>query len=162
MKHIKLLSFIIFLCILSQTKLQAQESVSPSGGNATGTNGSMSYTVGQVFYSAISGTNNTLTEGVQQPYEIFHVTSSHDVMKSSLTVLAYPNPTTDHLLLEIENPIKNNLRYQLFNGHGQLLSSKTISSFQTIISIGNYIPAIYYLKIFQKHKEITSFKIIKQ
>ena len=162
MKHIKLLSFIICLFASGQTQLQAQETVSASGGNATGTNGSMSYTVGQVFYSTVTGTNSTLTEGVQQPYEIFRVTSSHDGMESSLTVLAYPNPTTDYLLLEIDNPIKNNLRYQLFNGQGQLLSSKTISNSQTIISMGNYISAIYYLKIFQNHKEVTSFKIIKQ
>lgn len=160
MKYIKLLSFIICLFAIDQTKLQAQETLSASGGNATGTNGSMSYTVGQVFYSTVTGTNSTLTEGVQQPYEIFRVTSSF--MESFLTVLAYPNPTTDYLILEVDNPIKNNLRYQLFNGHGQLLSSKTISNSQTIISMGNYIPAIYYLRIFQNYKEVTSFKIIKQ
>lgn len=162
MKPIKLLSIIACLFAIGQAKMHAQETVSASGGNATGNNGSMSYTAGQVFCSTLTAANSTLTEGVQQPHEIFRVTSSQAFVKSSLTVLAYPNPTTDKLLLEIENPIQKDLRYQIYNDQGQLLASYSIRSSDILISMENYIPAIYFLKIFQNQQEIISFKIVKQ
>lgn len=46
----------------------SQESINASGSEATGSGGTVSYSVGQVFYSSQTGTNgNTLSEGVQQP-----------------------------------------------------------------------------------------------
>jgi hypothetical protein len=47
----------------------SQESLSTSGGEANGTGGTVSYSIGQVFYSTYSGSNGTLSEGVQQPFE---------------------------------------------------------------------------------------------
>ena len=162
MKQIKLLLFFILMYLAGQSRLQAQETVSASGGNATGTTGSMSYTVGQVFYSSVTGTNSKVAEGVQQPYDIFRVTSSRENMGLSETVSVYPNPTTEHMFIKFKTPINKGLSYQLFNTQGQLLTGKTINSSQTIISMDSYVPSIYYIKIFQNHKEVTSFKIIKK
>lgn len=162
MKQIKLLLFFILIYLPFQTRLQAQETFPASGGHATGNNGSMSYSVGQVFYFSVTSANSKIAEGVQQPYEIFRVSSSLEYMGLSDAVSVYPNPTSEYVIIEIENPINNNLRYKLFNAYGQLLSSKKINSSQTIISMGNYVPTIYYLKIFQTNKAITTFKIIKK
>ena len=63
MKHKKLL-FCTVLLLLSIGALQAQEAVLSAGGNATGNGGSVSYSIGQVAYTA-SGTNGTVTQGVQ-------------------------------------------------------------------------------------------------
>ncbi|NLF43456.1 MAG: T9SS C-terminal target domain-containing protein, partial [Bacteroidales bacterium] len=52
------------------TGLSAQNSINTSGGNASSTDGNMSYSVGQVFYNTSQGTNGSIIEGVQQPYEI--------------------------------------------------------------------------------------------
>ena len=162
MKRTQLLLFFLLMYLAGQTRLQAQETVPASGGNATGNNGSMSYTVGQVFYSSASSSNNKVAEGVQQPYEIFRITSSPEIMGLYDAVSVYPNPTTEFVLIEIENLKVENLRYKLFNAHGQLLTSKMIIGSQTIISMGNYVPSIYFIKIVQNHKEVTSFKIIKK
>ena len=68
-----------FLLGLGLTGLQAQTSVNTIGGNASGSGGSASYSVGQVVYQAHSGTNASIIEGVQQPYEILVVTQIEKV-----------------------------------------------------------------------------------
>src|SRR5450759_4054107 len=69
MKHIR-----SFLCLLLLsglgTTMHAQSTISATGGNASGTGGNLSYTIGQVAYMTISGITGTVTQGVQQPYEI--------------------------------------------------------------------------------------------
>lgn len=55
-------------CLLCVAQLMnSQESLNASGSEATGTGGTVSYSVGQVFYSTQTGSNGTLSEGVQQP-----------------------------------------------------------------------------------------------
>jgi len=67
---IKNLSLVILL-FLELSKLQAQEATTTAGGEASGSGGYASYTVGQVVYTTKTGTNgNSVIEGVQQPYEI--------------------------------------------------------------------------------------------
>ena len=45
----------------------AQEIIPASGGNAEGVGGSVSYSVGQVFYSIHAADVGSVAEGVQQP-----------------------------------------------------------------------------------------------
>ena len=55
-------------CILFATQLiYSQETIAASGGEALGSGGTVSYTLGQVFYTSLtSGNGTTLSEGVQQ------------------------------------------------------------------------------------------------
>jgi hypothetical protein len=48
--------------------IQAQETVSTSGGNASGSGGSASYTIGQVAYTSNTSSAGTVSQGIQQPY----------------------------------------------------------------------------------------------
>jgi hypothetical protein len=50
--------------------LAMQNTISSAGGNAKGSGGSASFTVGQIFYTKLSGTNGSVVQGIQQPYEI--------------------------------------------------------------------------------------------
>jgi len=70
MKHKRLKLCALLLFGLGLTGLQAQESVNAAGGNASGSGGTVSYTVGQVVYTTKTGTNGSVAEGVQQAYEI--------------------------------------------------------------------------------------------
>jgi hypothetical protein len=56
MKHKKAKLSAVLLFWLGITGLQAQATVSTTGGNASGIGGSVSYSVGQVFYTTYSGT----------------------------------------------------------------------------------------------------------
>ncbi len=70
MKYKNLKLSAILLLGLGLTGLQAQTSVNATGGNASGSGGSASYSVGQVVYTTHTGTNGSVAQGVQQPFEI--------------------------------------------------------------------------------------------
>ncbi len=161
MRHKKLKLCAIFLLGLGLTGLQAQEAIPVTGGNASGSGGSTSYSVGQVVYNTYTGTNGSVAHGVQQPYEISIIIGMEEAEGINLDVSAYPNPTTHSLNLKIENYDYSNLSYQLFDMQGKLIESKNIEGDQTKIVMSNLVPAAYFLKVFEDNKEVKTFKIIK-
>jgi hypothetical protein len=146
---------------LGLTGLHAQESVNATGGNASGSGGSVSFSVGQVVYTTNTGSNGSVTQGVQQPFEISLVTAIEQTKGINLSVSAYPNPTTDYLTLRIEEFEISNLLYQLYDMNGKLLQNEKITGNQTSIVMSNLVPATYFVKIIQGNKELKTFKIIK-
>ena len=82
--------------------LNAQEAFPVAGGDAVGSGGSVSYTIGQVFYNTQIGTNGSIVQGVQQPYEISVVSGVKEAEGINLEITAYPNPTSDFLRLKVE------------------------------------------------------------
>jgi len=165
MRHKKLYLSLVLLFVLGLTGLHAQESVNTSGGNTLGSGGSVSYSVGQVVYTTNSGTTGTVSQGVQQPYEISVITGFDDIKWMNLNCSVYPNPTTDYLTLKIDAsasiPIRN-LSYQLYDMNGRLLGSGKLESQETQIVMVNLVPETYLLEIFDQNKIVKSFKIIKR
>jgi len=158
---IKTLSLVILL-FLGLSNLQAQEAIPASGGEAGGSGGSVSYTVGQVIYTTKTGTNgNSVTEGVQQPYEISVVTGLTEAKDINLSVSTYPNPTNSYLTVIVENYETTNLQYMIFDINGKLLRKIKCAGNQTSINIQNYPAANYFVKVLDSEKEIKTFKIIK-
>jgi hypothetical protein len=82
------------------SKTQAQQSTNSSGGNATGSGGKVSYSVGQIVYTSTAGSGGSASQGVQQPYEIFTL-GIDDFSNINLTMIVYPNPTTTLVNLKI-------------------------------------------------------------
>lgn len=152
---------IVVFLLLCANIIQAQETVSASGGNATGSGGSVSYTVGQVSYFTNTSDAGIITQGVQQPYEILIVTGLEEAKGISIEISVYPNPTSDFLKLKVENYRLVYLSYQLYDINGSLLLDKGIVDKETIVPTGNLVPAAYYLQISDNDKEVKTFKIIK-
>jgi len=161
MQHKKLKLSVVFLLGLGLIGLQAQEATLAAGGNASGSGGSASYSIGQVVYTTNIGTNGMVAQGVQQPYEISVISGIEEAGVLTLTILVYPNPANDLLMLKAENYDKENLSYQLFNSNGKLLAYKKIKSTETSIVISSLLPATYFLKISEGNKEAKTFKILK-
>ncbi|HNV81091.1 MAG: T9SS type A sorting domain-containing protein [Tenuifilaceae bacterium] len=147
--------------IFSLSTVMAQESINASGGHASGSGGSADYSVGQVVYQTHTGTNGSVAEGVQQPYEISEVTGIDEAKGITLSVVAYPNPVNDHLMLKVDNYELLDLNYLLFDINGKLLQKGSITVNQSHIAVGNLAPATYLLKVTQGQREIKTFKIVK-
>ena len=168
MRHKKLkLSAVLLLC-LWHTGLWAQESFNATGGNASGSGGSASYSVGQVIYTTNTGTNGSVTQGVQQPFEISVVTGIEEAKGVNLLVSAYPNPTTDYLVLKVDASATlsiQSLSYQLYDMNGQLLENKKATGNETSIVMSNLVSATYFVKVVNTQgivsQEVKTFKIIK-
>ena len=160
MKHEKA----IFLCamlLIGASASFAQEAIPATGGDASGTGGSSSYTVGQVNYVTYIGTNGSVAQGVQQAYEVSDVTGIEDIFGIDLGLNVYPNPTTDYLTLKVDLYEGNNLTYTLYDINGKILETKSIDESLTTIEMSTYVPASYFLKIVQTDQEVKTFKIIK-
>ena len=166
MRHKRLKLSAVLLLGLGLTGLQAQTSVNATGTNASGSGGTVSYSVGQVVYTTNTGASGSVAQGVQQPYEISVVTGIEQFNGVNLSVSAYPNPTTDNLTLSIDDDVHTRhalyeLSYQLYDLNGKLLQSQTIKESQTHIPMSNLVRATYFVKVVQGNKEVKTFKIIK-
>jgi len=140
---------------------RAQETVPATGGTASGANGSISYTIGQVFYITSTNATGTLTEGVQQPYEILVTTGIEEANGILLECTAFPNPAVTNLTLKIRNYPSEHLTYQLLDLNGKLIQKSEVKNNETVIQMSDLAPAVYLLSINDKSREIKTFRIIK-
>jgi len=153
--------YLIFIFLFCLGGIQAQDAILTSGGDASGSGGSFSYSVGQIVYTTIIDSNGSMAQGVQQPFEISAVLGVDDLLGINLSLVAYPNPTTDFLNLTIANLNYKNLSYQLFDINGRLLAQKKLENNNNEITMKQFPSAMYFLKIFNNQKLVKLFKIIK-
>jgi len=154
---------IILVCFFMDVGIYAQnihQSISASGGNASGSGGKSSYSVGQTVYNRKTGHNGIVSEGVQQPYEISIVTGK-EILDITLSVSVYPNPTTDVLTLSISEINSATLYFQLSDINGKVIENKKITDLNSLINFNPLSKGVYMLRIFQKRKQLKTFKIIK-
>ncbi|NOY49433.1 MAG: T9SS type A sorting domain-containing protein [Chlorobi bacterium] len=157
----KIITLIILLLFASGlSKLQAQQAVLSSGGNTTSSDGSVSYSIGQIFNATYSTANGSVNQGVQQPFEFFPVGTDNNI-DIILSIFIYPNPTSDFIKLEVESEMYTKLSYRLVNSHGKLLSSQKISSSITVVPMERLPPASYFLYVNDNKTGLKTFKIIK-
>lgn len=157
----KTLLFTTLLFGLGLTVTNAQQSANSSGGKASGSGGTATYSVGQVVYTTATGSNGSVVQGVQQPFEISVVLGLEEAENISLNLMAYPNPATDRLTLKVDNYDGANLSFQLFDLTGKLLHNAKVKSNETVINMQDYQFGVYFLKVFNTNKEIKTFKILK-
>jgi len=164
MKNKKFLLMVAVSFMLCIVNLQAQETITASGGTVSGSTGSVSYSIGQVVYTTVTGVNGIVPLGVQQPYK-FSIGPGVDNAKTpTLSCLVYPNPTSDFLTLKIENNVDfapAALSFQLYDVDGKLIEKKKITTNETNISMLKLTPSVYQLVV-TYNNESKTFKIIKK
>ena len=139
----------------------AQESANASGGDATGSGGTVAYSVGQVVYTTNTGSSGSVAQGVQHAYEIFTIGIKETALNISL--IAFPNPTIDNLTLQISDYTNEKLSYQLFDMQGKLLNNGQVVAKQTQINMKSLPSATYFINVVnQENEKVQSFKIIKK
>ena len=148
----------VFFLFLGTFGLFAQEIPTASGGEATGPGGTSSYSIGQVFYSTFSNSNGTISQGVEQPFEIYATLGKEE--NSIVLMSAHPNPTDGYLILTAS--VFDNLSYELYDLQGRLLYNKEVTSDKTTILFENLPRATYFLNVKKKSQTIKTFKIIKK
>lgn len=152
--------FLFFLFGFLIPKVHSQNAIVVAGGNATGSSGKVSYSIGQIADSYASGINGTVSQGMQQPFEISTL-GSDDFPNIILEMTVYPNPTANNVTLKIADFSTENLSCQLFDVTGKQISESKISTSETSIIMENLTASIYFLNINDANKTIKTFKIIK-
>jgi hypothetical protein len=158
MKH-KKVKLSVLLLGLGLTA-QAQQATTATGGDASGSGGTVAYSLGQIVYTTNTGTNGSVAQGVQQPYEISIVLGIED-NSINLELVAYPNPTNNFLTLNVGKAELSTLNFQLYDILGKLIESRKIISSTETIGMANLPSATYFLKVSNNNNEVKTFKIIK-
>jgi hypothetical protein len=157
----KQVSKTVFLSMVGFFSIQsyAQQNTVSSGGVASGSGGSVTYSIGQVAYTSSTGSNGNVNQGVQQPYEIYSLGINESVFSFDLSL--FPNPTTDLLNLTIKNFNGENLSYQLVDFNGKIIQTAAIKNEQTSINLSELPMASYFINLLENNQKVQSFKIIK-
>ena len=154
-----ILFFLSFLFSFSMKAQTSHQVLSASGGDATGSGGSVGYSVGQIVYTTSTGTTGSVAQGVEQAYEIYSVGIKETTLNISLSV--FPNPTSDFLTLKVEDYNNEALSYNLIDEQGKLIVSAQITNQETQVAMSTLARGSYFINIVQANKKIQTFKIIK-
>jgi hypothetical protein len=157
-KQVLCISLILYVTSLCS----AQQTLSTAGGEAAGTGGTLSYTIGQLAYTSITQSEGTVSQGVQQPFEIFMISSVKDKYGIELELSAYPNPVKEFLILKVVNYQSVKLIYHLYDVNGKLIENKEIVGAETNIQMDMLSPSVYLLKVINNDEEVKTFTIIKK
>jgi hypothetical protein len=147
--------FLILLILTNRYQTEAQISNNASGYDLSNQSGSISYSVGEVFFVQ-KGLQYFLTEGVQNGITINPVKTN-----SSIKVSVYPNPTSDFINFKVQNLFFNNLSFILYNDIGHELLKGAILNSNTTVSLSQFPSSVYLIKIYRNQTEMAVYKIIK-
>ena len=158
-------SLVLVALLLVSVSTKAQETFATTGGDATGTSSSISYTVGQMAImtdyervTAVENTSANVREGVQQTYSVEEL-KIEGADPFSFDIKVYPNPTTDNITVKLEQSVAGML-YELYGVNGQLLQKESIGSDEQTIEMGDYAAGAYILRIVGG-TSTQSYRIIK-
>lgn len=151
---------LIILFLFFSAICLGQEDFVSAGGEATGSGGSVSYSVGQIAFETVTGSNGEITQGVQQPYEVY--TLSTPDFGYSFQANLYPNPAIHSVILSLGNGVDfSKLSYDLIDITGKILRNGKITGLETEINVSDLASATYFFNITDSSKRIKSFKLIK-
>ena len=138
---------------------EAQQTTLAAGNGAQSSAGSVSYSVGQMFYEAQQSVPGKVNPGVQQPYEIFTLATNENAVQSKITV--YPNPVKDFLVVDFNSEKLEKARYQLFDGTGRVINTGELKNLKTEINTSTLSSGLYMMSVYSAGKIVKTFKIIK-
>lgn len=145
------------LSLLSQTL--EPEVITTSGGFGENSNASISWTIGEPVIETFQDTGAILTQGFHQTN--LTVVQVEKINTEILTCSVFPNPTSDHVTVKIENVNNEIVSLELYDAKGVILFSKTVTEQITNIDFSDYQTANYFLKVYVSGKKHYTYQINK-
>lgn len=137
---------------------QSPQLISSSANSQINSGVQLSWSLGEIITETYSSANIMLSQGFLQPkYNIN--TSTLEPMINGMAV--YPNPAADHLIIQFDKTLPENLTYQFIQMDGQICFTGQIEFNKTKIIIDPRLPkGIYILRILSSNlSENKSFRI---
>jgi len=152
--------FILHLFLLSATSMNAQSDAVASGGTASGTTGTSTYTVGQTAYRYERNNQHSSNEGMQQPFEIRPLTTA-GFSDNPTAIKIYPNPAFSGFYIALPETAANS-EYTLIDTNGKTLRKGKLTETETFVRVSEFTSGIYILNITDANRKSNSYKIIKK
>ncbi|MCP4311835.1 MAG: T9SS type A sorting domain-containing protein [Bacteroidetes bacterium] len=144
---------IIVLVLFTSVGLRAQESLAPSvvasgGGYFEAENISISWTLGELAVTTLSGGDMILTQGFQQP---FGSTVGISERESSWDISAYPNPMGEELRIRFNIEKHGDYLVEVQDVTGRLITQQLYREVNPgdiiLLNTSAYSSGVYFLKV---------------
>lgn len=171
--NLKILNLLVIMTLLFSIKGISQntqsytnnimETINASGTDATDSSGTVSYSIGQLFYTYIGLSVYNVAQGIQHEESSEFLSTAENTVESKIGMFIFPNPTTDFVTLNMEGLEYENgsQSYQLYDLQGRLLIQNTIKKTETQINLNNLNASVYILRVYANNKVLKTFKILK-
>ena len=138
--------------------------INASGNNASGSSGTVTYSIGQVFYTYIGVSIYNVAQGIQHEELSQDLATKQNIVETKAEITIFPNPTTDYVNINLMGfDFENGPRsYQIFDYQGRLLKQNTITQAETQIDLNDLSASIYILQVYVNNKVFKTFKILKK
>ncbi len=115
-------------------------------------NGAYPYTVGATYYGAVVGGNTGPASGhttIAESVTVYHSQSDVQTLGTTNTHQFYPNPASTTLYLSIDANAENNMKAEIINNLGQVVSSLDYvqPSITYTLDVSQLPNGIYFLKL---------------
>lgn len=147
------------LLLAGGVRVLGQQAVVPACGEATGSGGTASWTLGQIDYEGSQSSGGNAQRGVQQPYEWLVMAADEE---SRPTVSVRPNPTADQVRLEWNEPLPAGARYLLSNGLGAVIEEGPAMGTTLSIPMERQASGQYVVRIMSRDRILNTLTIQRQ
>ena len=148
-------ALLVLFWTCSVTFSSAQELISADGNFSANTQGSLSWTIGEVITETQIASGNQLTQGFQQNYEDF---LNVEQLLQSNEILLYPNPFSASVTVQNSSQFEN-IQLTIFDTQQKIILEHTIEFSlicqKTTFDL-SYLPAgMYFFKFQQVDSQAT-------
>jgi hypothetical protein len=153
---------------ISQTKQpianDTMETLVTAGEDASGGSGTVTYSIGQVFYTDMAESTYNVSQGVQQGAANNNLSTEENGTEATTEVSVFPNPTIDYVTIKILGSQVENIQgsYRLYDLQGRLLKQEAAIQSETQLNITDLRAAIYLLQVYNDNEILKTFKIVKK
>ncbi len=156
MKHYFTVTATFLFFILSS---QAQQNTVSSGGDFNNSNGSVSFSIGQIDYINIANTSGNINQGVQQTYQILD--NSINESEFDFYITFGPNPFIDILNVLADFSKMQDVEGYVNDQNGKIVKERQKLASDNTFDLSNLSTGSYFLIIENQQKLIKSYNIIK-
>jgi len=146
---------------IKETENTIQISTNAAGATNVVDEGSISFSIGQVFHLTYNSANHHINEGIQQPVISKNIMPK-PLLYPSIEIKSYPNPVDDYFIIETTGTEGMLLTYQIYNVQGKLMKSNKMGQTSTTINATRLLSSIYIVKIMDRNKLLKTLRIIKR
>jgi len=163
-KSISLLTIIFFAvsAISAQDYILSPSVVASGGGYAEGDNISISWTLGELAVTTLTGSDMILTQGFQQPFDIDVGIDKNEVHWG---ISVYPNPVGDELQIRFDIETQGDFFIEIQDITGRLIRQeqhRQVNPGDIVrINTTDYIHGVYFLKVMttdRQQVQVTSLR----
>lgn len=146
----------------------AQQSMPSAFGSIESAEGSIDYSLGQVFIQTYSGPDGELLQGIHLPIEVFPVGIDDfffsNPMGNTIQMNTYPNPSSNQLSIYIPDLLSftDEFTYALYSIQGEMLTEGNMTQETTKLDLSGHHAGQFFLRIIKGKQAVKTFKIIKR